>query len=187
MPHDENDPRPWDVLASHYVSRKPWLTLRQDRVRLPNGALIDDYYVLEYPDWVNVLALTTEGLVVLVRQYRHGLRAVHYELPGGVCDPTDAGPEGTARRELLEETGYGGGDWSPLATLSANPASHANRAHTFLARGVTRLQDPQPEATEEIHVHLAEPEEVGRILAAGGIVQALHAAPLWQFLHARRG
>ena len=188
MPRDDDpDPRPWDVLSSRYVSREPWLTLRQDRVRLPNGTLIDDYYVLEYPDWVNVLALTTEGLVVLVRQYRHGIRDVHFELPGGVCDSTDAGPEETARRELLEETGYGGGAWSHLSTLSANPGTHSNRTHTYLARGVTRLQEPQPEATEELRVHLAEAEEVRRILDAGGIVQALHAAPLWQFLYVRRG
>lgn len=186
MPHDDPDPRPWDVLSSSYLSRKPWLTLRQDHVRLPNGAAIEDYNVLEYPDWVNVLAVTADGMIVLVRQYRHGIRAVHYELPAGVCEATDRDPEETARRELLEETGYGGGDWSLLSTLSANPGTHSNRTHTYLAMGATRVQEPHPEPTEELAVRLAGPDEVRRILLAGGIMQALHAAPLWQFLCSRR-
>ena len=187
MPHGYPDPRPWEVLSSRYLSRKPWLTLRQDRVRLPNGAVIEDYNVLEYPDWVNVVAVTTDGMLVLVRQYRHGVRAVHYELPAGVCEAADPGPEDTARRELLEETGYGGGDWSRLSTLSANPGTHSNLTHTYLASGVDRVQDPRPEDTEDLRVHLASPDEVRRILDSGGILQALHAAPLWRFLLSRRG
>jgi 8-oxo-dGTP pyrophosphatase MutT (NUDIX family) len=187
VPHDDPDPEPWDVLSSNYLSRKPWLTLRQDRVRLPNGTLIEEYNVLEYPDWVNIVAVTTDGLVVLVRQYRHGIRAVFYELPAGVCEATDSGPDHTARRELLEETGYGGGDWSLFSTLSANPGTHSNRTYTYLANGVTLMQGQQLEATEELRVHLASPDEVHRILDAGGIMQALHAAPLWQFLLSRRG
>lgn len=187
MPYGDSDPQPWDVLSSDYMSRKPWLTLRQDCVRLPNGTLIEDYNILEYPDWVNIIAVTTEGMVVLVRQYRHGIRAVHYELPAGICDATDPSPEHTARRELLEETGYGGGDWSLWSTLSANPGTHSNRSRTYLANGVGLLQPPQLEATEDLRVHLVSPDEVHRILAAGEVMQALHAAPLWQFLLARRG
>jgi 8-oxo-dGTP pyrophosphatase MutT (NUDIX family) len=186
VPHDDPDPRPWDVLSSSYLSRKPWLTLRQDRVRLPNGTLIEDYNVLEYSDWVNVVVVTKDGMVVLVRQYRHGIRAVHYELPAGVCEATDPGPEETAKRELLEETGYGGGDWSLMSTLSANPGTHSNRTYTYLANVVTLMQDQQLEATEDLRVHLASPAEVHRILTAGEIMQALHAAPLWQFLLSRR-
>ena len=138
-----NDPGPWSVLSSSYLSRTPWLTLRQDRVRLPNGTIIEDYNVLEYPDWVNIVAITPEGMAVLIRQYRHGIRAVHFELPAGVCEAGDSGPEETARRELLEETGYGGGDWSPLMTLSANPGTHSNRTFTYLANGVVPIQEQQ--------------------------------------------
>ena len=88
MPQDA-DPEPWTVESSTYLSRKPWLTVRHERVRLPSGAVIDDYFVLEYPNWVNVIAVTPDSSVVLVRQYRHALGAVHFELPAGVCDPTD--------------------------------------------------------------------------------------------------
>lgn len=177
-----DDPKPWDTLASTHLSRKPWLTLRQDRVRLPNGAVIEEYNVLEYPDWINVIAATADERVVLVRQYRHGLGAVHYELPAGVCDPEDAGPEETARRELLEETGYGGGDWVHLTTLSANPGTHANLVHSFLATGVERIAEPRPEATEDLRIHLVELAKLRDILVNGGVVQALHAAPLWRYL-----
>lgn len=182
-----NDPGPWSVLSSSYLSRKPWLTLRQDRVRLPNGTIIEDYNVLEYPDWVNIVAITPEGMVVLVRQYRHGIRAVHYELPAGVCEMSDHGPEETARRELLEETGYGGGDWSPLMTLSANPGTHSNRSFTYLANGVVRMQEQRLEETEDLRVHLVSLEGLRHILATGGIMQALHAAPLLQYLLLVRG
>ena len=187
MPYDAPDPRPWDVLSSDYLIRKPWLTVRQDRVRLPNGACIDDYNILEYPDWVNVIAVAVDGRVVLVRQYRHGIQAVYYEIPAGICDATDSDTERTARRELLEETGYGGGEWSLFSTLSANPATHSNRSHTYLAVGVTLMQEQELEETEDLRVHLASLEEVHHILSAGEIMQALHAAPLWRFLYSRRG
>lgn len=181
-----SDPEPWSVLESTYLSRKPWLTLRQDRVRLANGTVIEDYNVLEYPDWVNVVALTTDGMLVLVRQYRHGLRAVHYELPAGVCEADDSNPEETARRELLEETGYGGGQWSPLMILSANPGTHSNRNFSYLAEGVIPLQEQQLDATEELQVHLVRVDEVHDLLMSGEITQALHAAPLLKYLLSQR-
>lgn len=178
MIDEADDPRPWEVLSSRYLIRKPWLTLREDRVRLSNGTVIEDYYVLEYPDWINVVALTTDEHMVLIRQYRHGSRLVHYELPAGVCDPGDPDPEATARRELLEETGYGGGRWSPLISLSANPGTHANLTHSFLAEGVELLQAPTPEATEDLRIHLATIDEVRAIVGSGGVLQSLHAAAI---------
>jgi 8-oxo-dGTP pyrophosphatase MutT (NUDIX family) len=179
---DDLDPRPWEVLESRHLIRGPWLTVRRDRVRLPNGAIIDDYNILEYPDWVNVVPVTPDGRVVLIRQYRHGSRQVHYELPAGIVDATDADLERTARRELLEETGYGDGEWSPLATLSANPGTHTNLSHTFLAAGVVRRREPALEETEEIRVCVVDVAELRAILASGGVLQALHAAPLYQYL-----
>lgn len=179
---DDSDPRPWDVLGSQYLVRRPWLTVRQDRVRLPGGAIIEDYNVFEYPDWVNVLPVTHDGRIVLIRQYRHGSREVHYELPAGICDATDADLEQSARRELLEETGYGGGEWTRLATLSANPGTHTNLSHTFLARGVAWEREPSLEETEEIRVCVVCADELRDVLASGGVLQALHAAPLYQYL-----
>lgn len=69
----DNDPRHWEILKSDYLFRRPWLTARRDCVRLPAGVVNDEYYVLEYPDWVNVIARTKTGEFVFIRQYRHGL------------------------------------------------------------------------------------------------------------------
>jgi 8-oxo-dGTP pyrophosphatase MutT (NUDIX family) len=176
-----DDPRPWDVLASTYLYRKRWLTLRQDRVRLPGGGIIEEYFVNEYSPWTNVIAVTADRKLVLVRQYRYGLGAVHFELPGGVADAGEQ-PDAAARRELLEETGFGGGQWEPFLTLSANPALQTNLTHTFLATGVVQLQPPENESTEELTVHLIPIPEVRRIVLAGEVIQALHAAPLLKFL-----
>jgi 8-oxo-dGTP pyrophosphatase MutT (NUDIX family) len=156
-------------------------------VRLPSGAEIPEYYVSEFPPWVNVVAVTPAREAVLVRQYRHGLGAVHFELPAGVVDPGDAGPEAAARRELLEETGYGGGRWTPLLTLSANPAITTNLTHSFLAEGVERVAATRHEATEDLRVHLVPVAELAALVDRGEMVQALQVAPLLRYLAGSRG
>ena len=104
----------------------------------------------------------------------------------GSREPDDPDLEATARRELLEETGYAGGRWSPLMTLSANPALQNNLTYTFLAEGVERTAAPEPEASEDLRLHVTPVAEVQALLDEGEIVQALHAAPLAKYL-LRRG
>ncbi|HVT88831.1 MAG TPA: NUDIX hydrolase [Tepidisphaeraceae bacterium] len=176
-----DDPQAWKVLDSKYISKRPWLTVRQDCVQLPSGATIDEYYVLEYSEWINVLAITDDDYIVMVRQYRHPLQQVYLELPGGVVDASDVNPEAAAKRELLEETGYGGGTWEHFMSLSANPSTHTNLTHSFLARSVVKLQEHAQEHTEDLRTHLLKLEEVQRIVLNGGIIQALHAAPLLKY------
>ena len=181
-----DDPQPWQVLSREYLHRKAWLTVRQDRVRLPNGAEIGEYWVSEYPDWVNVVATTCRDELVLIRQYRHGIGAVHFELPAGVVDAADAGPEAAARRELQEETGYGGGRWSSLLTISANPALQDNLVHCFLAEGVEPDGPVAHEGTEDIRVHIVPLADAVALIDSGAIVQALNIAPLARYLLSRR-
>jgi 8-oxo-dGTP pyrophosphatase MutT (NUDIX family) len=180
--HLPDDPGPWKVLTREYLAKKLWYTVRVDRVELPNGTVIPEYWINEYPPWVNVVALTENDEVVLIRQYRHGIEGVHYELPAGTTDPGDTSLEEAARRELHEETGYGGGHWSLLAELSANPALQNNLTYTYLAEGVTRLGAAAPEESEEITVHLTPLAEVEALIENGGFVQALHSAPLLKLL-----
>ena len=108
--------RNWKVLTSEYLARKPWFTVRHESIELPDGRLIPDYYVFEYPDWVNVIAITKEGKFVFIDQYRHGLGETDYEIPAGVAEPDDASMLAAAQRELAEETGYGGGQWRERPT-----------------------------------------------------------------------
>jgi len=181
----EDDPGAWRVLSREYVAREPWHTVRVDRVELPSGAIIAKYWISEHPPWVNVVAVTAADQVVLIRQYRHGIGAVHFEIPAGTTDAEDASLESAARRELLEETGFSGGTWSPLMTLSANPALQNNLTYTFLAEGVTAGM-ASPEASEDIRVHLVPIADVEPLIEAGGFVQALHVAPLMKLLLRRR-
>ena len=185
----DNDPKPWQIEGSSYLIKSPWLTVRQDAVRLPNGGFMPDYYVFEYPNWVNVVAVTIDGQLILVRQYRHGSTEVGYELCAGTVDPTDGTSESglllAAQRELLEETGYGGGHWQPFMTTSANTGTHTNLNYTFLATDVEWQQPQTLDNTEDITVHLASPEQALAIINSGQMVQAMCAAPLLKYLMSR--
>ena len=174
--------RPWKVLHSEYLAREPWFTVRREAVELPNGARIPSYYVLEYPAWVNVIARTDDGRFVFIDQYRHALGRTSYEIVAGVCDPQDASPLDAAQRELYEETGYGGGRWREYMVVSANPATHTNLTHTFLAEGVRPVSTQHLEASEDIRIHLFAFDEVRRLLDENRIPQALMAAPLWRYV-----
>jgi 8-oxo-dGDP phosphatase len=178
----EREPEAWTTLSSTYLYNKPWLTMRQDAVQLSNGRIIDDYYIWEFPPWVNVLAITRERNIVLIRQYRHGIGKVFYELPAGVHDKAGESLIQSAQRELQEETGYGGGSWSQLMELSANPALQNNITTTFLAEDVELLGHQQLDATEEISVHLVTLEELRCIALEGGMIQSLHVAPVLKYL-----
>src|SRR6267142_715416 len=114
------------VVNSTYIVKDRWFSLRADACRIPNGRTIAPYYVFEYPPWVNVVALTENGHVVLVKQYRHGLQRTLIELSSGGVEPQDTSPLAAARRELLEETGSTGKHFIQTGVRSANPVNHAN-------------------------------------------------------------
>ena len=181
---DIND-RKWEILSTEYLIRRPWLTARRDHVKLPTGVENPEFYVLEYPDWVNVIAITKEGEFVMIRQYRHGLGETRYELCAGVSEEGED-PVESARRELYEETGYGGGEWQLWMTISANPSTTNNLTHCYLATGVERVSTQHLEATEDITVHLLTEAEVKELLVNDEIRQALMAAPLWKYFALKR-
>ena len=185
MENTINEDRKWEVLRSEYLLQsKPWLTARRDVCRLPDGRINDHYYVLEYPDWVNIIAVTEDGGIILERQYRHGLGNTCYELPCGVIEEGET-PLEAARRELLEETGYAGGVWTHLMDLAPNPATSNNLAHSFLAAGVKKVSGQRLDATEDIEVYIKSPAYVRELLENNQILQALMVAPLQKYLYGK--
>ena len=176
----ENTEARWRVLDREYIIKRPWLTARRDKVELPDGRIIEEYYVLEYPDWVNVIAITKDGQFVMERQYRHGLGVHSTELPCGVMEKGED-PLEAAKHELLEETGYGNGEWTKLMLIAPNPGSQNNLTHCFLAVGVEKIAELSLDDTEELTVHLMSEAEVKSLLENNQICQALMVAPLWRY------
>lgn len=174
----------WRVLSSDYIIREPWMTVRKDRLQLPDGRVKDSYWSLEYPDWINVIAVTTDGLYIFERQYRHGLDIVEWEIPAGVIEKGEE-PLAAAMRELMEETGFGGGSWQPFMETCQNPGTCNNITHTFLATGVSHVGAQHFDANEDLDVYLLSEGQVLEILQKDEIKQSMMAAPLWKFFATR--
>ncbi len=170
----------WKVLDSEYVVKRPWLTARRERVQLPNGQIHNEYYVLEYPTWVNVIAIRPDGRFVMIEQYRHGLGEVGIELSAG-CAEEGEDPLDAAKRELAEETGYTGGTWTLNCVISANPATSNNLSYCYIAEGVTSTEKQHLDRTEDIAVRIFSREEVLEMLRSDKIKQALMASSLWKY------
>lgn len=146
------DSRPWTVVASEYVRKDRWIGLRADDCLTADGVRIAPFYVVEYPDWVQVVALDDDNQLILVRQYRHGVRAFTIELPAGRMDDGETDATAVARRELLEETGYEAESARVITVASLNPAGVQNRIHTVLMTGMRRVAEPVDDPTERIEV-----------------------------------
>ena len=172
-------PFDWKVLKSQYIVKDAWLTVRADKCELPSSNTIDPYYVFEYPTWINVVALTTREDMVLVRLYRHGIGKTVLELPSGRVESSDDSILSAASRELLEETGYGGGKWVETGRLSPNSANHTNVVHSFLATGVEKVSEPIWDETERVEIILMSLTDAIELLRENGFFQALHVGSLF--------
>ena len=169
----------WSVERSEILVSDRWIHLRSERVTTSRGAVLDPYYVITYPDWAMCLALTDADELVMVRQYRHGTGSVALELPGGCVDETDATPEAAAARELLEETGYGGGTLVYAGSLAANPALQTNRIQIAIMTGARQIAEPHLEPGEELSVELVPLADALEIATNGGMEQSMHVAALF--------
>jgi ADP-ribose pyrophosphatase len=175
--------RKWRTLASERVYHTPIFDLHRRQSAHPRRGQ-RDFYVLEAPPWVNIIPLTREREVVMVRQYRHGVSDFTLEIPGGMIDPEDQNPAKAARREMVEECGYDSELIVPLGKVHPNPAIQPNFCYSFLARNVRRIGEPDPnvdgsEETEVVTVPLAK---VKGLIASGKITHALVIAA-FSFFH----
>ena len=167
--------RPWRRAGpARSLVRDRWIHLRAEAWENGAGAALDPWYMLDWPDWVHVLALTADDRAVLVRQWRPGLGAASLELPGGVVEPDEADPVAAGRREMLEETGYDAAEFRALPPLSPDPAHASNRVRFLLALGAERVADQRLDPTEEIAVELHPVADLLEGLARGAVANAAH-------------
>jgi len=175
-------PEAWPLIRSRRDKSYWVFSVRADTARCPRTGQEHDFYVLESPDWVNVIPLTPDNQVVMVRQYRHGTREITLEIPGGLAAPGDS-PEDAARRELLEETGYEGDQLVFLGSACPQPAILNNRSITYLAKDVHLVRVPDLDDTEDIELVLVPLSEIPDLISSGDIDNAMVVlAFYWYFL-----
>jgi ADP-ribose pyrophosphatase len=171
----------WKLLSTEYIHKGKWATLRIDKCEMPNGVIVDDYYVLEYDTWVNGVAITKDNEVLMVKQYRHAADIISLEIPGGVVDEGEK-PQEAFRRELLEETGYQFDDFELLCTLCPNPSTGDNRVYSYLAKGGVQVQEQALDDHEDLIVEKYTIEEIKQLLLENKIDQAMHCTALFYAL-----
>jgi len=168
----------WTVTSSRRLVSDRWLKLRADDCVTAEGAEVAPYYVLDYPDWVQVVAIDDQDHIILVEQYRHGLGDVTWELPAGAMDPSDSDPVAGAARELEEETGYGSDRWRYIARMTPNPASQSNHCHVILATEASLRRAPVDDPKERLNVFRVPVAEAVSLARSGKISCSMSIAAL---------
>ncbi len=179
--------RPWPLVRSEPLADYRVFKVRRDLKVSPRTGSEHDFFVLESPNWVNVIATTAAQEVVLVEQFRHGTNTIELEIPGGVMDPEDASPVAAGLRELREETGYAGDNARLLGQVPANPALFNNTCHTVLIENCRPWHEAQLDSTEDVVTRLTPIAELPGLVASGRIRHSLVVVALYHFELWQRG
>jgi ADP-ribose pyrophosphatase len=175
---DRPPPLPWRVLSRRLAyDASPWLRHWVEAVEVSDGRRVDDFHTIEGRDFAVAVAIDLAGDVVAERAYRHGAAEVCLTLPAGNLEPGEAALD-AARRELLEETGFGGGAWSHLGTFAVDGNRGCGRMHAFLARGVAPVVEPVPSGLEQVEVALMPFPDLLAALRRGEVRTLATAAAL---------
>lgn len=175
-------------------SMKKWVINKEDteykvrifeilkrNITMPDKKKSGDFYIIDAPTWINVIPVTKKGTIILVEQYRHGIHEVTLEIPGGVVDPGET-PLDTAKRELLEETGFSSAKWKKIGRVSTNPAIMTNYCETWLAEDCEFTSHLNPDEFEELNVIEMSIDTLLNLINGGEVNHALIVAAigLWR-------
>ena len=162
----------WELVSTSEVQSNRVFSVRKDNAVSPVTGSEHDFYVIDAPDWVNVVAVTPGKETLLIRQYRHGIRSVTIEIPGGMID-TGESPLEAAKRELLEETGYEAQNWKCIGEVVPNPAIQDNKCYTFLADSAVKVKEPEFDNTEDIETYTVASDEIPKMVKDARITHSL--------------
>lgn len=170
----------WKVLNTEEIFKSGLFRLREDKCKLPDGRIMPRYYTFDFPDWVQAVAITKSGEMVMLTQYRHSAEKDFLEVPGGSMDPrTTEEPLAAAQRELLEETGYTSSNWTCVGIQYPNPALQSNRLHTFLALDCEKTAEPSLDPFEDLEVKLMSIKDVYEKVHKGDVTHSLILSSLF--------
>lgn len=175
----------WNVLKDTKVYETPIFSLHQLQVIPDAETSPKPFYVIEAPEWINVIALTESNDIVLVEQYRFGVDEATLEIPGGMVDNGES-PLEAAKRELLEETGYSSDDWEYTGKTSSNPAIFNNYTHLFVAKNCKKTASQQTDGTEDIAVHTMQLFDFLELVSEGTVHHAIVLAAVAKLLLMKR-
>ena len=173
---------PWKRLSSKDIISSRWIRVSQDSCELPSGLVLDPYFVVHESDWVHVVAVSGDGELLTVRQYRYPGDTFCTEFPGGVIDPGEE-PVQAAQRELLEETGYVANQWDYVGCLFANAARQTNRVHLFVASVIAHQANQNLEVSEDIEFFFMSKAAILKSIDKGDFSQAIHVASFYRAIN----
>lgn len=162
----------WQEIKSNKIFTSKIISLEIATRINPRNNTSGDYYIAQFPDWVNVVALTDKKEIVLVRQYRHGSEKFEIELPGG-CIEQNEDPITGGLRELQEETGYKGISPKVIGSCNPNPAIQNNTCFTVLVEKCSLVGSPSPDEGEDIEVFTVPTTELEKLIQSGKITNSL--------------
>ncbi len=165
--------RKWHILDSRKAANYKIFSIREEKAKNPRNGAVRDIVVLDFPEWISVIPITPEGEVVMVRQYRHGVREILLEIPGGLMDPQDPDPETAAKRELQEETGYTSDAVTLIGSLYPQPAVQSNRYHIFLAENALKTSETNFDEGEDLETVLVPLKKIPGMIRSGEIRHAM--------------
>lgn len=169
----------WKTIESQVLFQSNYAQFRKEVCELEAGRIMPNYYILDVRDWVNVVAITADGKIILVRQYRHAVKNITIEIPGGAIDDNGETPEAAARRELLEETGFEAGAQIFESKHFPNPALQSNQLWTYIFVDCVKIAEPNWDEFEEMEIDLVSFNELKDQVYGGLITHSLILASLF--------